>query len=80
MRPRAKKVNVTFSIPETIHALLQSLIEKRGMSHFVTKALERALEEERLSLKAAYIAASRDRDRISLIQDWTTLEADGWDE
>jgi hypothetical protein len=46
----------------------------------VTRALERALEEERLSLKAAYTAASQDLDRISLMQEWSILEGDGWDE
>lgn len=80
MRRQEKKVNVTFSIPENINSLLHSLIEKRGMSHFVTKALERALEDERLSLKAAYSAANEDPSRISLIQDWATFESDGWDE
>lgn len=80
MRKLARKVNVTFSIPESIHSLLHSLIEKRGMSQFVTRALERALEDERLSLKAAYTAASLDLDRNSLIEEWANLEGDGWDE
>ena len=80
MRKVARKVNVTFSIPETINSLLHSLIEKRGMSQFVTRALERALEEERLSLKAAYTAASQDPERISLLEQWAILEGDGWDE
>lgn len=80
MRKQTKKVNVTFSIPENINSLLHSLIEKRGMSLFVTKALERALEHERLSLKAAYSAANEDTSRISLIQDWSVFESDGWDE
>jgi hypothetical protein len=80
MRKLTKKVNVTFSIPENINSLLHSLVEKRGMSQFVTKALERALEEERLSLKAAYAAANDDSDRRLVLQDWSAFDSDGWDE
>lgn len=75
-----KKVHVTFSIPEEVHMLLHSVVEKRGLSEFATKALQKALEEERNSLKKAYAAAHQDSDRNEVLDDWTSLEKEEWDE
>jgi hypothetical protein len=72
-------VNVTFSIPENINILLHSLIEKRGMSQFVSKTLEKALTEKKESLKAAYAAANQDPDRKSTIDEWETLDTEDWE-
>jgi hypothetical protein len=72
-------VNVTFSIPENINFLLHSLVEKRGLSRFVSETLERALREKQQSLKAAYVAANQDLDRKSTIEDWNSLDVDDWE-
>lgn len=84
MRPEnrkpSKKVHVTFTIPEDVNALLHSVVEKRGLSEFVTKALKKALQEERDALKKAYAAADQDPDRKELLDDWSDLDSDGWDE
>ncbi len=75
-----KNINVTFSIPEPINALLHSLVEKRGLSRFVTKAIEKALAEEQLKLKIAYSAADKDLDRKEVLEDWSSLESEEWRE
>lgn len=77
---KRKRVHVTFSIPEEVNALLHSVVEKRGLSDFATKALEKALAEEQESLKQAYLAANKDPDRKKTIHDWASLENEGWDE
>lgn len=76
----SKKVHVTFSIPEELNSLLHSVVEKRGLSEFATKALEKALKEERDALKKAYAAANEDPDRKQTIDDWRALDLEGWDE
>lgn len=80
-KPKAsKKVHVTFSIPEEVNQLLHSVVEKRGLSEFTTKALQKALAEETSSLKRAYAAANQDPDRKEVIDEWSTLDTEGWDE
>lgn len=75
-----KRVHVTFSIPEDVNRLLHSVVEKRGLSNFATKALEKALEEEQQTLKKAYLAANNDPDRKKVIDDWAGLDSEGWDD
>ena len=75
-----KTVNVTFSIPETINASLHSLVEKRGLSKFVTKAIESALERKKNNLRAAFREAERDPDTKETLDDWAALDGEGdWD-
>jgi metal-responsive CopG/Arc/MetJ family transcriptional regulator len=76
----SKKVHVTFSIPEELNSLLHSVVEKRGLSEFATKALQKALKEERDALKKAYAAANEDPDRKETMDDWKDLDLEGWDE
>ncbi|MES2273823.1 MAG: hypothetical protein V4487_06490 [Chlamydiota bacterium] len=75
-----KKVHVTFSIPIEVNALLHSLVEKRGLSNFATKALQRALKDEQSALKKAYLAANKDPDRKKAITDWAGLDTEAWDD
>lgn len=77
---KSKKVHVTFSIPEEVNTLLHSVVEKRGLSEFATKALQKALEEERASLKKAYADANQDPDRKEVLEDWSGIEVEGLDE
>lgn len=69
-----KKVNVTFSIPNDVNILLHTLVKRRSMSQFVSSAIQKALDEEKESLKAAYIAANSDTARNEVISDWDALD------
>ncbi|MBA3721356.1 MAG: hypothetical protein H0W88_03035 [Parachlamydiaceae bacterium] len=71
-----RTINVTFSIPENINILLHSFVEKRGLSKFVTKAIEKALEEEKNTLKAAFKEAENDPDLKETINDWAALDGE----
>ena len=79
-RKAEKKIHVTFSIPEEVNSLLHTVVEKRGLSEFVTKALRKALEEETNILKKAYAQAATDPDRQSAIDDWSILDKEDWNE
>jgi hypothetical protein len=74
-----KTINVTFSIPESTNALLHSFVEKRGLSKFVTKAIEKALEIEKNNLKAAFKEAENDPDLKETMDDWAALDGENWD-
>ena len=75
-----KTINVTFSIPENINFLLHSFVEKRGLSKFVTQAIEKAIEEKRNDLKAAFKEAENDSDIKETMADWGALDGEIWDE
>lgn len=74
-----KNVNVTYSIPENINILLHTFVEKRGISKFVSKAIEKALKEEKNALKAAFKEAENDPDTQKTIDDWASLDGEDWD-
>lgn len=79
-RQKSKQaVNVTFSIPKSTNMLLHTFVEKRGLSKFVTRAIQKALEEEKNSLKAAFRDAENDPDLKETISDWAALDGEDWD-
>lgn len=75
-----KAVNVTFSVPEEINNALHSLVERRGLSRFVSDAIAQALEGRKHSLKQAYLAANEDLDLVQSNLDWEGLDVEGFDE
>jgi metal-responsive CopG/Arc/MetJ family transcriptional regulator len=75
-----KNKNVTFSIPDELIEQLRRIVGKRGQSRFVAKAIEKAIEDEIVSLRAAYRAANEDTNRIKVIQDWVVLDNEDWGE
>lgn len=76
---KARTVNVTFSIPENTNMLLHTFVEKRGLSKFVTKAIEKALHEEKNVLKDAFREAENDPDVKETVNDWAVLDGEDWD-
>lgn len=74
-----KTVNVTFSIPEGVNTLLHTYVERRGLSKFVSKAIENALKEEKNALKAAFRDAENDPDIQETMADWAILDGEDWD-
>ncbi len=73
-------INVTFSIPVSVNSLLHTFVEKRGLSKFVTQAIETALEKERNYLKTAFKEAENDPDVKETMADWAALDGEAWDE
>lgn len=77
---KERKVTVTFSIPQFLNNKLHTFIGKRELSLFVSKAIEKALEEEQNVLLKAYAAANNDPDRKEIIDDWSLLDGESWNE
>jgi hypothetical protein len=75
-----KKISVTFSLPIILNNKLHTFVEKRELSLFVSKAIEKALEEEQKALMTAYAASNDDPDRKEVIEDWSLLDQEGWNE
>lgn len=73
-----RKVNVTFSIPESLNYALHAHVGKMKLSQFVSGAIEKALEKDTMDLREAYRAANHDEDRLDLIKDWAALDG-VWD-
>ena len=59
--------------------LLHALIGKKKLSSFVASTLNKALEEKMEALKREYAEAEKDPDRKKTIEEWKTLDAEGWE-
>lgn len=70
--------NITFSIPDDLRMNLYAHASKRGISHFISNAIRKALEEETTKkeqeLDTAYEAANQDSDRLETLRDWNVLD------
>ncbi len=84
---KQKHENITLSIPAHLNALLHAKFPHRGMSSFVAKVVQEALEKENTSktkaLEAAYEEAENDPSRKKLIKEWAALDTvddiEGWE-
>lgn len=75
-----KTVNATFSLPVETYALLHGFVEKRGLSRFVSDAIQKALTSKQDELCQAYRENSQDELQQNDLKDWDSLQAEGWDE
>lgn len=70
--------NITFSIPDDLKSILYAHVSKGSMSRFISDAIRKALEDEKLikekELDAAYEAANQDSDRLEVLNDWNALD------
>lgn len=74
-----KTKNVTFSLPEDVVEMMQSLIGKQKMSSFAAQALEQALKQKKESLRKQYVEAAQDVDRLKTIEEWSITDVEGWE-
>ena len=75
-----KHVKATYSLPEELLLELNCFVESRKKSQFIAEAIEKALREAKAELEQAYREAACDKERKSEIQEWNSLELEGWDE
>lgn len=71
---------VTYTIPEDIIEDLNTFIEQRQRSHFVSEAIRLALEFEKKKLEEAYKAASEDKKLNQELEEWSNIDIEGFDE
>jgi hypothetical protein len=72
----AVRLNITMD--EALYKRLKKELPAKGISAFIGAAVKAKLTPDRKALDAAYKAASRERWRSGLSQDWAATEGEGW--
>lgn len=75
-----KKTIITVSLPEETKKLLKVLVSPRKRSAFIAEAINEALDEKRNALRAAYREAQDDPGRKEVIEDWSVLDGEDWED
>jgi hypothetical protein len=63
---------------EDLYRRLKRELPPKGISAFINKAVRARIHPGRAALDAAYKAASRERWRRRLAEEWTATESEGW--
>lgn len=74
----AKTINATFSLPAEVYELLQHLVKKGNLSQFVSKAIERSLQDEQRTLRQAYLQSNQDEQVKQELGEWDSIGAEAW--
>lgn len=73
-------VRLNITMDEIIYARLKKEVRANGISAFITEAVRAKLRPDRPTLDAAYRAASKERWRRRLADDWSRTDTEGWPE
>ena len=74
----AVRLNITMD--GDLYRRLKKELPPKGISSFINKAVRARIHPDRRTLEAAYKAASRERWRRGVAQEWSTTETEGWPE
>lgn len=74
----AIRLNITMD--EDLYRRLKKELPPKGISSFINKAVRARIHPDRRTLDAAYRAASKERWRRGLVQEWRPTETQGWPE
>lgn len=74
------KHKATYTLPDEVLEELNTFVEQRQRSRFVSEAIRLALEIEKKKLEQAYIEAASDQLRAEEIEEWSSTEIEGWNE
>lgn len=69
----------TYTLPEEVLEELNTFVEQRQRSRFVAEAIRLALEIKKKELEEAYKEAAADKERTKEIEEWASLDIEGWD-
>lgn len=76
-----KHEHLTISIPSNIKRELYLYVKKRGISRFITEAVEEKLKSIKMSLEEQYKLAAQDEERNKEFKEWENgTVGDGLDE
>lgn len=75
-----RNVPITLTLPESVVRDLHLYISRRGISKFVTQAVEERLETAKQKIAREFIEASQDEERNSEIKLWDSLSDEGLNE
>jgi hypothetical protein len=71
-------VRLNITMDEEIYLRLKKELPAKGISSFIEAAVRARLHPDRRALDAAYKAASKERWRREVAQEWAVTEAEGW--
>lgn len=74
----AVRLNITMN--EAVYARLKKEVRPKGISAFINAAVRAKLHPDRQKLDVAYRAASNERWRKRLADEWSRTDAEGWPE
>ena len=69
---------MSITIDEKLYRRLKRTAGQRGMSQFIAEAVREKLRSSEDELYKEYLAAQRDDERRQVLDDWNTLETEGW--
>ena len=69
---------MSITIDEKLYSRLKRTAGQRGMSRFIAEAVREKLRSSEDELYKEYLAAQRDNERRQVLDDWNTLETEGW--
>jgi hypothetical protein len=69
---------MSITIDEQLYGTLKRAAGPRGMSRFITHALQEKLRPKRQSLYREYVAAQKDKERQEVLRDWASLDTYDW--
>jgi Arc/MetJ family transcription regulator len=71
-------VRLNITMDESVYARLKKEVRPKRISAFINEAVRAKLGPDRQALDAAYKAASKERWRRRLEDDWGRTDAEGW--
>ena len=74
----AVRLNITMD--EAVYERLKKEVRPKRISAFINEAVRAKLRPDRQALDEAYKAASKDRWRGRLTDDWSRTDTEGWPE
>ena len=72
------RLNITMD--DAVYARLKKEVRPKRISAFINEAVRAKLSLDRQALDAAYKAASKERWRRRLEDDWSRTDTEGWPE
>jgi len=73
-------VRLNITMDEDLYRRLKKELPAKGISSFINKAVRARIHPDRRTLDNAYRAASKERWRRTLQQDWKATDTEGWPE
>ena len=71
-------VRLNITMDEDLYRRLKKELPAKGISSFINKAVRARIHPDRRTLDDAYRAASRERWRRQVEQEWASTETEGW--
>ena len=71
-------VRLNITMDDDVYARLKKEVPSKKLSTFISKAVRAKLYPDAKALDAAYQAASKERWRASLEEEWKDIDDEGW--